>query len=147
MDTGDPFFTPPLLDEYVEAVIQHADSLVPVQRARLVAAFAPKRAVNEYGEGFSLAVEVEEMLKMARALRQQVMVGNQVADGVGPREVKEAVSASNTLLNTLLKVHEQVMSFERQRGIEKAVIEAISDLPHEQKERFFAKLTELLEGV
>jgi hypothetical protein len=143
----DPFFTPPQLNEYVDSVIEHAQSLTPIQKARLTAAFAPRSSGNEYGEDFSLAIEVEEMLKMARALRKQVMVGNQVADGVGPREVKEAVSASNTLLNTLLKVHEQVMSFERQRAIEKAVTEAISELSHDHKQKFFTRLSELLEAV
>lgn len=143
----DPFFSPPLLEEAVGLVTTHAGFLSAEQRHRLQAVLAPPRTENTYGADFSLLQEMEELLNMARALRQHVMTGNQVAEGIGTREVKEAVSASNTLLSTLIKVHEQVLSFERQRAIEQATIKAIGTLPEESRAQFFSTLEELLESV
>ena len=80
-------------------------------------------------------------------MRRQIMIGNNIREGLNPREVREAVAASSSLLSTLLKVHEKVMSFERQRAIENAVIETVRELPEPAKEAFFINLETRLAAI
>jgi hypothetical protein len=144
----DPFYVPQDLEYCAVQVIQHYESLPEELRKRLENKVDPlQNKGNQYGSDFSLTEEVNEMLKMARALRKDLMVGDFISDDATTRDVKEAVSASNTLLNTIIKSHGQLMSFERQRAIEKAVVDSVMYLPDEQKTNFFKVLEKNLEKI
>lgn len=149
---NDPFFVDPNLDQMYNFILSNLINLSPAQQQALHAALTemlpaakPPAPQNKFDETFSLSAEVEAMLNMSRALRQEIMSGDRLREGVDPRAAKEAISANNTLLNTLLKVTEQVRSFERQRSIEKAVVDSLKSLPAEYQEEFLANLTKVFE--
>ena len=102
----------------------------------------------EYGADFDLGQEVEAQIGLVRAMRRSVITeSGQVLPGVASRELKEVVSASTTLLSTLSKSHEKIMSFDRMRAIEHAAADAVRTLPHEQQQLFFQTLEEKLEAI
>ena len=63
------------------------------------------------------------------------------------REVKEVVTASNTLLQTLMKTHSKVLSYDRQRAIEEATVETMKALPDEERATFFSLLEANLAAI
>lgn len=87
---------------------------------------------NEYGAGFSLAQEINMQLKAVRALRSSVMYDDgRPKEEVDPRDIKDAITAANSMIGTLMKQHEKVMSMERNRAVESATIDALQELKNE----------------
>ncbi|WP_422451867.1 hypothetical protein [Endozoicomonas sp. ALC066] len=87
---------------------------------------------NEYGAGFSLAQEINMQLKAVRALRSSVMYDSgRPKEDVDPRDLKDAITAANSMIGTLMKQHEKVMSMERNRAVESATVEALQELKEE----------------
>lgn len=98
-----------------------------------------------YGADFDFTAEITAQIQAVRAMRRSVMSDSgHVLEQVSARELKEVVSASSTLLQTLLKTHEKVMNFSRLRAVEKAVTGLILTLEKDQQKVFFEALeTEL----
>lgn len=110
----------------------------------LVSGILPE-AKDQYDANFNFTEEINEQIKAIRAMRGAVIEpSGKVVQGASVREIKEVVTASSTLLQTLLKTHEQVQSFERQRAIETAVIKLVRGLSEEAQAEFFKTLEEEL---
>lgn len=133
----------------IETLSLHSNSITEeqaVELSALVCTILPEQ--EQYDADFSFTDELSEQIKAIRAMRKSVITAHgQVREGASVREVKEVVSASSTMLQTLLKTHDQVQSFERQRAIEKAVIDTVKSLPQEYREKFFAELEIEMEKI
>ena len=101
----------------------------------------------EYGPDFDMGEEVRMQIAAVRAMRESVMPNGVVRAGVPTREMKEVVTASSTLLTTLLRTHEKVMSYDRQRAIEQATVAVVQELSEEYKKVFFERLEEALDAI
>ncbi len=138
------------LDGYIELIETMADDLRDDQVGRLwtvLAERAPGEAAVKYGADFDLKEEVQAQIQAVRAMRNAIMPGGIVRQGTPAREIKEVVTASSTLLTTLMKMHEKVMSFDRSRAIEEAVTETMKTLPDEKQKMFFSLLEENLSAI
>lgn len=102
---------------------------------------------NEYGAGFNLSQEINMQLKAVRALRSSVMYEDgRPKEEVDPRDIKDAITAANTMIGTLMKQHEKVMSMERNRAVESATIEALQELKNEHGMDMVETYMKILEG-
>ena len=136
------------LDEHISTIEALSDELSDEDIARLWAVLQGRaQAMEEYGADFDLGHEVQMQIMAVRAMRNAIMPGGVVRAGTPAREIKEVVTASSTLLNTLMKTHERIMSLDRQRAIEEAVTTSIQTLPDEQKKQFLATLEENLSAI
>lgn len=142
--------SPPDLSAEVATILMAPAELTEDQALALYAVLAPRFTDGdfEYGADFDLAGEVGAQIRAVRAMRRLVMTDDGVVvPGTPAREVKETVTASNTLLNTLLKTHEKVLNFNRLRAIETATSAALEDLDESAKTVFFQRLEKELEGI
>jgi len=135
------------IDEYISAIEVMSEQLTDEHVSRLFCLLQGRAQTVEYGASFDIKEEVQMQIMAVRAMRNAVMPNGKVRPGLASREVKEVVTASSTLLNTLLKTHEKVMSFSRSRAIEEAVTTSIQTLPEEQKKQFLATLAENLSTI
>jgi hypothetical protein len=136
------------LDGYIDMIDTMSADLREDQVARLFGVLAALggRTV-EYGADFDLKEEVQAQIQAVRAMRDAVMPNGVVRVGTSAREVKEVVTASSTLLTTLMKMHEKVMSFDRSRAIEEAVTATIRGLPEDAQKVFFSQLEQNLSAI
>lgn len=140
----------PDLSTEVEAILAAPGELTANQAEALFTVLAPRFQDDsaEYGAHFDMAAEVSAQIKAVRAMRRSVMTdAGTVQPGVAARELKEVVSASNTLLQTLLKTHERLLNFDRQRALEAATVTAVETLPEENQQTFFKALEAELEAI
>jgi len=137
------------LDGYIDMIDALSGSLREDQVVRLFSLLAGMGGVEqvEYNASFDLKDEVQAQIQAVRAMREAVMPNGVVRAGTPAREVKEVVTASSTLLNTLMKMHERVMSFDRSRAIEEAVTTTIRTLPDDQQKMFFTALEDNLSAI
>ena len=137
------------LSNSVELIVQYSGELTDEQVFKLWGILQGRSdAAISYGPDFDIREEIERQLVAVRAMRDAVITpGGQVRPGTQIREIKEVVTASSTLLTTLMKVHEKVMSFDRSRAIEEAVTTTMQKLPDEERKAFFAVLEENLARI
>ena len=135
------------IDEYISAIEVMSDHLTDEHVSRLFCLLQGRAETVEYGASFDIKEEVQMQIMAVRAMRNAVMPNGKVRPGLASREVKEVVTASSTLLNTLMKTHKDVMSFSRSRAIEEAVTTTVRTLPEDQQQAFFAVLEENLSAI
>ena len=137
------------LDGYIDLIDTLSEGLRDDQVTRLWGILSGRGGGDkvEYNASFDIKEEIQAQIVAVRALRNSVMPGGVVRPGLPAREIKEAVSASSTLLSSLMKHHEKVLSMDRQRAIELAVTDAVRSLPDEQRETFFSLLEENLSAI
>lgn len=108
------------------------------------------RAVDDpnYGADFDLAKEMNEQIRVVRALRNMLTDedGN-IVKGTSPREAKELISTSGTMLQNLMKFHDKIMNTDRMRMIEQATIAAVKTMPVDQQEIFYSHLEKSLSKI
>ena len=135
----------------VETVVRNAQKLSREQISYLLDAltlFVPREKQIEYSADFDFAEEVGQQIAAVRAMREKVMdPSGQIKDEYSARDVKEVLASSTTLLSTLMRFHEKIVSIDRQRAIEQATVEAIRSLPDEQQEKFFSVLEDQLQKI
>jgi len=102
-----------------------------------------------YGADVDLSEEVNSQIRVVRSLRNLIMdpETGAIKEGYTPRDAKELIGSSNTMLSSLMKFHDKIINQERLRATEQATIEAVKDLPQESQDKFFAKLEEALKAV
>jgi len=140
----------PDLSSEVAAILMAPAELTEDQAIALYNLLAPRFTDNTvtYGADFDLAAEVEAQIVAVRAMRDSVILpGGRVKAGTPSRELKEVVTASNTLLQTLMKTHERVLNFDRQRALEAATVAAVEGLPEEARATFFDALEQELSAI
>ena len=139
----------PNLDTEVEMILNSPGLLKDDQLADLhtiLSHYLPED--NGYGADFDFKQEISAQLNAIRAMRQKIMnVNGTIKDGTTIREVKECLAAANTLTTALMKNHEKIMNFDRQRALEQATIAAVDKLPEEAKAIFFEELNNRLEQL
>ena len=136
------------LGDYISAIEAYSHMLEPDQVNRLREIIGER--VTEkvvYDASFNLRDEVQAQIACVRALRESVLPGGVVRAGLAAREIKEAVTASSTLLSTLMKTHKDILSLDRARCIEEAVSETIKTLSDEDRATFMKKLEENLSAI
>ena len=144
-DLGEPDVD---LEDHVSMIEAMSEGLTDHQVARLWGILQDRAEVQvEYGPDFNMVEEVRMQIAAVRAMRNSVMPGGVMRLGVPVREMKEMVTASSTLLTTLLRTHKEVLSLDRQRAIEAATVATMQTLPEEAREVFFAELAEALEAI
>jgi len=140
----------PDLSSEVAAILMAPAELTDDQALALYTLLTPRFTENSvtYGADFDLVAEVEAQILAVRAMRDSVILpGGRVKNGVPARELKEVVTASNTLLQTLMKTHERVLNYDRQRALEAATVAAVEGLPEEAKQAFFSALEKELSAI
>ena len=134
----------------VEFIASCPEALTEEQAAILWNAIQSRLASIDidYGANFDIVAEVEAQIALVRAMRRSVVTaGGQLMPGIATRELKEVVSASTTMLTTLSKSHEKIMSFDRIRAIETSTVDAVKTLPAEQQTIFFETLERKLSAI
>lgn len=138
----------PNLDTEVETLLAYPHLLTEDQLLDLHAIlshYLPQ--VADYGADFDFTVEIGAQIAAVKAMRSKVMSANgTLKDAVSTREAKEVLSASTTLLTTLMKHHDKIVNFDRQRALEEAVKAAVQTLPENARDAFFAELERRLGG-
>ena len=143
------------LGELVKRVTQFKNEFTASQIQEMYDALRPllkkasDGAENMYGTDFSIADEINELLLTSRAMRRSVMTSSgDIQQDISTREVKEVLSSSTTLINSLMKSHEKVMSMERFRAVEAATIDTLLEVgDNELVEQFMSVLTAKLDVI
>ena len=104
------------------------DTLVDRMREHGMASSSEGVTEFEYDENYSLKDEMATMIVAVKAMRGEIFDGNRLRNGVGLKDVKEFVTASNSIMSTLMKSHEKLMSMERHRSIEQATVEVLKEI-------------------
>lgn len=143
------FTTPANLDTEVDAILNRPDLITQEQADNLVMIIREHHAeASVYGADFSMVAEIDDQIRTVRALREHVIQPNgRLREGMSPRDAKEVISASTTLLGTLMKSHEKILGFERQRAMESAVVAVLKGLGPEPKAQFFVEMERRMEGI
>jgi len=95
-----------------------------------------------YGAEYDIKVEIEGLINAVRAMQDSVMINGQIRPGITPREMREVVASTTTLLTLLVKTHEKFMGFDRQRALEVATIETLRQLGGEEIVSGFVEMME-----
>lgn len=114
----------------------HALEIIPVGQDRVV-----------YGADYDIAAEIQQLLQAVRAMQGSVMSEDgRILQGITPREMKEVVTASSSLMSLLMKSHEKLMTFDRHRALEQATVQILQDLSDEVGgEKVVSRFVELME--
>lgn len=97
----------------------------------------------EYGANYDITIEVEGLIQSVRAMRNTVMdEQGRVREGITPREMKEMITATTALMNLLMKSHEKLMTFDRQRALEQSTVDVLRELGGEEIVSTFVELME-----
>lgn len=101
-----------------------------------------------YGADFDMSTEVNDQIRTVRALRSMVLDENgSIKQGYSARDAKELISASGTLLGSLMKFHDKIINQSRMRMVEQSTVEVIKTLPDEAQALFFETLKAKLEAI
>lgn len=143
------FNEPPTLDTEVETILNNPSLLSEeqVQNLQLILREHFGEA-DVYGADFSMVSEIDDQIRTVRALREHVIQPNgRLREGMNARDAKEVISASTTLLGTLMKSHDKILGFERQRAMESAVVAVLKGLDPDIKAQFFSELERRMEDI
>lgn len=137
-------------DRFYHNVLPH---LFPTQARQLITRIGTLELIPaaeavdgqiEYGANYDITIEVEGLIQSVRAMRNTVMTpeGN-VREGIAPREMKEMITATTSLMNLLMKSHEKLMTFDRHRALEQATVDVLRQLGGEE---IVGQFVEMMEG-
>jgi len=137
--------------EQFHLTVEHAKYLLKILTDSHPELFTNDGALSisdEVEEEFDLTGEVNAQIRMVQALRRQVMTtDNRISEDYSPRDAKEVLSASSTMLNNLMKFRKEIKREESLRAIEDATVSAISELGSDVKDQFFEHLKVGLEKI
>ena len=96
-----------------------------------------------YGADYDIKIEVENLIQAVRAMKSTVMTeGGQIKSGVTPAEMRQVVTSTTSLMTLLMKSHEQLMNFDRQRILEQCTVDTLRELGGEEIVTSFVKMME-----
>lgn len=107
---------------------------------RFAKEFGGNNTAASFDASFDMAAEIGEQIKLARLLRDAVQGGGT------PRDIKEAVTASNTHLSLLVKLQERVLNMNRIQKVEEATLLVLKTLDPALADKFTEELEKLLRG-
>lgn len=133
-------------DRFFHNVLPHVDQN---QASRLVRKIDSMGLVPRddaevaYGANYDITIEIQGLIDSVRAMRNSVMDDRgRMREGITPREMKEVVTSTTSLMNLLMKSHEKLMSFERARALEQATVDILRDLGGEEIVSQFVEMME-----
>lgn len=98
--------------------------------------------------GFDLAAELGGQLSLLRAMQASLLdVDGRLAPGKSIREVRESLTAANTLYGTLLKNQEKMLSQSRIQAVIRTAAEVLREVDPAAHERYFSLLEERLASL
>lgn len=98
-----------------------------------------------YGPDYDIKLEVDGLIQAVRAMQGSVMVNGKIRDGITPKEMREVVQSTTSLMTLLMRAHEKLLSLDRVRCIEQATISVLRDLGDDALvERFVSHLEQEL---
>jgi len=78
-------------------------------------------------------------------MQNSVMENGRIRTGITPKEMREVVQSTTSLMSLLMKAHEKLLSLDRVRAIEQATISVLRELGDDAMvERFVAALEQEL---
>ena len=96
-----------------------------------------------YGANYDITAEVEGLIRAVRAMQNSVMhEDGKIRADVTPREMKEVVTSTTSLMNLLMKAHAQLMTFDRQRAVEQSTVDVLREMGGEEIVENFVKMME-----
>ncbi len=100
-----------------------------------------------YGADYDIKNEVENLLRAARAMQNSIMDDSGVLKkDSSPREVREVVTSMTSLMQLIMKSHEKLMGFDRQRALEQSTVSVLREMGgQETVDRFVKMMEECLE--
>lgn len=137
------------LDDAVDAILNAPQALTQTQLINLSTILRDRMPEGvKYDASFDLMAEVAAQLTMCRAMRAKVMTaGGTPLPDVSARDLKEVVTANNTLFQSVMRSHERLVNLDRLRAIEAATIAAVKDQPKDVQDAFFETLEQQLEAI
>lgn len=96
----------------------------------------------EYDESYDMKGEMTMMISACRAMRNHVLDGDRVRDGIAFRDLKDFMSSVSSMMSSMMKNHEKLMSMDRHRAIEQATIQVLKELGGEDVTTRFISLME-----
>jgi len=120
------------IEQTTNKLIGYVDGLNKRQADELIAAlkkngYFKEEIIVNYGADFSIADEMADQIKMVKALREKIMVGDDIVAGTSIQEAQRVVQSCGSMISMLVKNHKHVMSMERYRAIESTVIEVLKE--------------------
>lgn len=101
-----------------------------------------------YGPAYDIKLEVDGLIQAVRAMQNSVMTNGQIRPGITPKEMREVVQSTTSLMSLLMKAHEKLLSLDRVRAIEQATISVLRELGDDAMvERFVAALEQELSST
>lgn len=101
-----------------------------------------------YGPAYDIKLEVDGLIQAVRAMQNSVMFNGQIRPGITPKEMREVVQSTTSLMSLLMKAHEKLLSLDRVRAIEQATISVLRELGDDAMvDRFVAALEAELEST
>jgi hypothetical protein len=101
---------------------------------RLVDALNGRGALESSGEAvdydaaYDMRNEMEMMLSTCRAMRNHVLDGDRVRDGIAFRDLKDFMTSVSSMMSTMMKNHEKLMTMDRHRAVEQATIQVLKEI-------------------
>lgn len=99
---------------------------------------------NVKAQQLNLEDEIHAQMTLVQTMRTRV---TDSGEEIPVREIKEVVTASNTLLGTLMKMQEKINSIQHQQAVEQSVMDTMDEMPEEIKESFLCTLERKLEAI
>lgn len=133
-------------DRFFHNILPHIDH---VQAGRLIhkidyLGLVPRDKTEvAYGASYDITGEIQGLIESVRAMRSSVMTQEgKMREDVTPREMKEVVTSTTSLMNLLMKSHEKLMSFDRARALEQATVDILRELGGEEIVSQFVEMME-----
>jgi len=101
-----------------------------------------------YGPAYDIKLEIDGLIQAVRAMQNSVMENGRIRTGITPKEMREVVQSTTSLMSLLMKAHEKLLSLDRVRAIEQATISVLRELGDDAMvERFVAALEQELSST
>lgn len=123
------------LQRFTHNVLPHLPEEQVKQLLDLLSSRLPESLSDDriYGANYDIKEEVENLIKSVRALQNTVMDDSgRIRSGITPKEMREVVTSTSTLMTLLMKSHEKLLSMDRIRALEQATVETLRQLGGEE---------------
>lgn len=131
------------MNALVEFLVSRRKYLPAAMVQRLRAEFASEDPFSIME--IDLLAEVKQQLDVVRTLREAVVDGKRIIGA--PKDVREALTASTSLLSLISKMYEDVVNMSRMRAVEMAVVDTLRETDEALVPVFMDKLKARLDSV
>lgn len=104
-----------------------------------------RRDAVEYGANYDLKQEIQGLIDAVKAMQDSVMINGRIRNDVTPKEMKEVVTSTTSLMNLLMKYHRELLSMDRMRALEAATVEVLQQLGDRHGEKIVSEFVKMME--